>query len=110
MCFSGETSDVCGGGRGHMCVFQWRDKCCLWGQEGPYVCVFQWRDKHCLWGREGPYVCAKSLKQGEAKLDNCSTHRHAEDFFLILRQEGNRFNFNSFHLFRNVCAHACTAS
>ena len=90
VCFSGQTSTVCGAGGA--------------------ICVFQWRDKHCLWGREGPYVCAKSLKQGEAKLDNCSTHRHAEDFFLILRQEGNRFNFNSFHLFRNVCAHACTAS
>ena len=37
--FSGETSVVCGGGRGHTCVFQWRDKHCLWGREGPYVCV-----------------------------------------------------------------------
>ena len=74
------------------------------------MCVFQWTDKRGLWGREGPYVCAKSLKRGGAKLDNCSTHRHAEDFFLILGHEGNRSNFNSFHLFRNVCAHARTAS
>ena len=30
---------------------------------GGAICVFQWRDKHCLWGQEGPYVCLSVERQ-----------------------------------------------
>ena len=56
MCFSGQTSAVCGNGRGHICVcFSGQTSAVQGGRRG-HMCEFQWRDKRCLWGQEGPYV------------------------------------------------------